>query len=83
VPVFPFCWYCILTFSFQLNAKMKQNTSSISTKAGKVTVQGANVNTSHTINEDERREFTNHINGVCTVPLLASLEPWPPLYHIP
>ncbi|KAI0319153.1 calponin homology domain-containing protein [Amylostereum chailletii] len=48
----------------ELNAKLKEQTSSISTKAGKVTVQGANVNTSHTINEDERREFTNHINGI-------------------
>jgi plastin-1 len=31
---------------------------------GKVTVQGANANINHTLNEDERREFTNHINGV-------------------
>ncbi|KAI0037208.1 calponin homology domain-containing protein [Vararia minispora EC-137] len=48
----------------ELNAQLKQKTSSISTRAGKVTVQGANANTSHTINEDERREFTNHINGI-------------------
>jgi plastin-1 len=34
------------------------------TKAGKVTVQGSNANVSHTINEDERTEFTNHINAV-------------------
>lgn len=27
-------------------------------------VQGSNANVSHTINEDERREFTAHINGV-------------------
>ncbi|KIJ63126.1 hypothetical protein HYDPIDRAFT_176173 [Hydnomerulius pinastri MD-312] len=33
-------------------------------EAGKVTVQGSNANVSHTINEDERSEFTNHINGV-------------------
>ncbi|KAG9078005.1 hypothetical protein FRC06_005322, partial [Ceratobasidium sp. 370] len=33
------------------------------TKAGKVTVQGSNANVSHTINEDERSEFTIHING--------------------
>ena len=25
---------------------------------------GSNANVSHTINEDEQREFTNHINGV-------------------
>ncbi|QRV81958.1 Calponin homology (CH) domain [Ceratobasidium sp. AG-Ba] len=34
------------------------------TKAGKVTVQGSNANVSHTINEDERSQFTIHINGV-------------------
>ncbi|TFY77556.1 hypothetical protein EWM64_g6456 [Hericium alpestre] len=48
----------------QLNVKLRSKTSSISTKAGKVTVQGSNANVSHTINEDERREFTNHINSV-------------------
>lgn len=29
-----------------------------------MTVQGSNANVSHTINEDERREFTNHLNLV-------------------
>lgn len=48
----------------QLNVKLRSQTSSLTTKAGKVTVQGSNANVSHTINEDERREFTNHINGV-------------------
>ncbi|KAI0064997.1 fimbrin [Artomyces pyxidatus] len=48
----------------ELNVKLRSNTSSLSTKAGKVTVQGSNANVSHTINEDERREFTNHINGI-------------------
>ncbi len=48
----------------QLNVKLRSQTSSITTRAGKVTVQGSNANASHTINEDERREFTNHINGV-------------------
>jgi plastin-1 len=39
--------------------------SSLTKKAGgKVTMQGSNANVSHTLNEDERREFTNHINGV-------------------
>jgi plastin-1 len=36
----------------------------LATRAGKVTVQGSNANVSHTLNEDERTEFTNHINGV-------------------
>ncbi len=39
----------------------------MTTRAGKVTVQGSNANVSHTINEDERREFTNHINGVSII----------------
>ncbi|KAJ1302036.1 hypothetical protein OPQ81_000871 [Rhizoctonia solani] len=39
-------------------------TAILPTKAGKVTVQGSNANVSHTINEDERSEFTIHINGV-------------------
>ncbi|KAH7907615.1 calponin homology domain-containing protein [Hygrophoropsis aurantiaca] len=49
----------------ELNVKLRtQRNSGLSTKAGKVTVQGSNANVSHTINEDERTEFTNHINGV-------------------
>ncbi|KII84639.1 hypothetical protein PLICRDRAFT_179448 [Plicaturopsis crispa FD-325 SS-3] len=50
----------------ELNVKLRSSrqTSVLPTKAGKVTVQGANANTSHTINQDERAEFTNHINGV-------------------
>jgi plastin-1 len=43
---------------------MKSSQPGIATKAGKVTVQGSNSNVSHTINEDERTEFTNHINTV-------------------
>ncbi|KAF8810929.1 Ca2+-binding actin-bundling protein [Phlegmacium glaucopus] len=49
----------------ELNVKLQsQSSTSIKTKAGKVTVQGSNSNVSHTINEDERAEFTNHINMV-------------------
>jgi plastin-1 len=32
---------------------------------GKVLVKGSNANVSHTVNEDERTEFTRHINQVC------------------
>ena len=32
--------------------------------SGKIQVQGSNANTTHTINEDERTEFTRHINAV-------------------
>lgn len=32
--------------------------------SGKILVQGSNTNITHTINEDERTEFTRHINAV-------------------
>ncbi|KAF8882354.1 calponin homology domain-containing protein [Mucidula mucida] len=48
----------------ELNVKLRTQASGISTKKGKVTMQGSNANVSHTINEDERTEFTNHINTV-------------------
>ncbi|KAF8189320.1 Ca2+-binding actin-bundling protein [Pholiota molesta] len=62
----------------QLNVKLRQEKAGISTKAGKVTVQGSNANVSHTINEDERAEFTNHINLVIeNDPDVASRYPIP------
>ena len=50
----------------QLNAKLKTQApaSVLPSHKGKVTVHGSNANVSHTINEDERAEFTNHINMV-------------------
>ncbi|EMD31918.1 hypothetical protein CERSUDRAFT_119239 [Gelatoporia subvermispora B] len=50
----------------ELNVKLRTQASksALPSKAGKVTVQGSNANVSHTINEDERAEFTNHINVV-------------------
>ncbi|KAG8873334.1 hypothetical protein FRB97_006820 [Tulasnella sp. 331] len=48
----------------ELNTKLKEQQDVLKTKAGKVTVQGSNANVSHTINQDERSEFTVHINGV-------------------
>ncbi|KAG8747746.1 hypothetical protein FRC10_011875 [Ceratobasidium sp. 414] len=50
----------------QLVTKLRAARAStiLPTKAGKVTMQGSNANVSHTINEDERSEFTVHINGV-------------------
>ena len=48
----------------QLNYKLRTQASVLPTRAGKVTVKGSNANVSHTINEDERSEFTVHINGV-------------------
>ncbi|KAJ9129652.1 Fimbrin [Coniochaeta hoffmannii] len=38
--------------------------NSIGGGSGKITVQGSNANVTHTINEDERTEFTRHINAV-------------------
>ncbi|KAH7917387.1 hypothetical protein BV22DRAFT_1052465 [Leucogyrophana mollusca] len=51
--------YSSSTSNFVLKAKG----AGLSTKADKVTVQGSYATVSHTINEDERTEFTNHING--------------------
>jgi len=55
-----------LDFDLKLNVKLRSEAkqSVLPTRGGKVTVQGSNANVSHTINEDERTEFTNHINGV-------------------
>ncbi|GAA5990071.1 hypothetical protein JCM11641_001026 [Rhodosporidiobolus odoratus] len=41
-----------------------QHTSSVGGGGGKVLVQGSNTNITHSINEDERTEFTRHINQV-------------------
>ncbi|KAH8915379.1 hypothetical protein BT69DRAFT_1230173 [Atractiella rhizophila] len=56
----------------QLIAKLKEGRNAdagrVSAPAaaghGKVLVKGSSANVSHTINEDERTEFTRHINGV-------------------
>ncbi|KAI0646100.1 fimbrin [Trametes meyenii] len=50
----------------ELNVKLRAQTKDalLPSKKGKVTVHGSNANVSHTINEDERAEFTNHINSV-------------------
>jgi plastin-1 len=52
--------------------------AALPTKAGKVQpIKGSNANVSHTINEDERQEFTSHINTVwkCAPNLLFILQP--------
>ena len=50
----------------QLHSLLKQGVAdSLEAKKGKVTVKGtAGTNAQHTINEDERRSFTEHINAV-------------------
>ncbi|TFK91910.1 fimbrin [Polyporus arcularius HHB13444] len=50
----------------ELNVKLRSQSKEalLPSRAGKVTVHGSNANVSHTINEEERAEFTNHINAV-------------------
>lgn len=50
----------------ELVAKLREGSakSTIAVNKSKITVKGSNANVSHTINEDERTEFTRHINGV-------------------
>lgn len=46
--------------------------------SGKIQVQGSNANITHTINEDERTEFTRHINAVLAGdPEIGSRLPFP------
>ncbi|RUS33864.1 calponin homology domain-containing protein [Jimgerdemannia flammicorona] len=49
----------------QLASKLREgrNKGAFDVHQHKITVMGANQNTSHTINEDERTEFTHHINS--------------------
>ena len=60
----------------QLNAKLKTQApaSVLPSHKGKVTVHGSNANVSHTINEDERAEFTNHINMVRLMRLFTPVD---------
>ncbi|KAI8636759.1 fimbrin [Parasitella parasitica] len=50
----------------ELAAKLKdgRNRGAFDVHQNKIKVHGTNTNTTHTINEDERTEFTRHINGV-------------------
>ncbi|RUP43317.1 calponin homology domain-containing protein, partial [Jimgerdemannia flammicorona] len=49
----------------ELASKLREgrNKGAFDVHQHKITVMGANQNTSHTINEDERTEFTHHINS--------------------
>ncbi|KAI8388605.1 fimbrin [Radiomyces spectabilis] len=50
----------------ELAAKLKEgrNRGAFDVHQNKIKVHGTNANVTHTINEDERTEFTRHINGV-------------------
>lgn len=52
--------------ALQLVTALREHSAPIlATKGGKVAVQGsAGSNAQHTMSEDERSSFTNHINGV-------------------
>lgn len=47
-----------------VSAKVPQPMSGVPQSGGKVLVKGSNTNITHSINEDERTEFTRHINSV-------------------
>jgi len=51
---------------YQLIAKLREgrNRGAFEVSKHKITVQGSSANVSHTINEDERTEFTRHMNAV-------------------
>jgi plastin-1 len=49
----------------ELYAKLKEGTGLLAqSKAGKVKLGGSTASSSHTVNDDERVEFTRHINSV-------------------
>lgn len=50
----------------QLVSKLREgkNRGAFEVSKHKITVQGSSSNVSHTINEDERTEFTRHMNNV-------------------
>ncbi|CEG83644.1 Putative Fimbrin [Rhizopus microsporus] len=50
----------------ELAAKLKAggNKGAFDVHQNKIKVHGTNANVTHTINDDERTEFTRHINGV-------------------
>jgi plastin-1 len=50
----------------QLVSKLREgrNRGAFEVSKHKITVQGSSANVSHTINEDERTEFTRHMNAV-------------------
>ncbi|KAF8308193.1 hypothetical protein DL93DRAFT_2126873 [Clavulina sp. PMI_390] len=48
----------------KLRTQRDEQKNVLVTKAGKVTVKGTTESTSHTINQEERSQFTAHINGV-------------------
>ncbi len=70
----------------ELVAKLRagRNASAGVVTKGKVTVKGANASTQHTINEDERTEFTRHINSVSAAcPMLKFVNRGQARTHIP
>ncbi|ORX33979.1 putative Fimbrin [Kockovaella imperatae] len=49
----------------QLHSLLKAGKNNLESNKGKISVKGtAGTNAQHTVNEDERRSFTDHINGV-------------------
>lgn len=64
----------------QLVSKLREgkNRGAFEVSKHKITVQGSSANVSHTINEDERTEFTRHMNAVLAGdPDIGSRLPFP------
>jgi plastin-1 len=56
----------VVLISLQLVSKLREgkNKGAFDVSKNRITVQGSSASVSHTINEDERREFTRHMNSV-------------------
>ena len=71
---------CLKPYLYQLVAKVREGRlkGAFQVSRHKITVQGSSANVSHTINEDERSEFTRHINqALAHDPNLADKLPVP------
>lgn len=65
-------------FGSQKNGSGVSHHASKGSIGGRIHVQGSSANVTHTINEDERTEFTRHINAVLTGdPDIGHLLPFP------
>ncbi|KAF9354139.1 hypothetical protein BGX34_011187 [Mortierella sp. NVP85] len=48
----------------EIIAKLREGSTAAPKSGGRILVQGANQNTTHSLNDDERSQFTAHINSV-------------------
>lgn len=72
--------FLVTVAEWQLVSKLREgkNRGAFEVSKHKITVQGSSANVSHTINEDERTEFTRHMNAVLAGdPDIGSRLPFP------